>query len=76
MTMQPELPWAVYARTSTLEAGEKSSPLKQFMACVAWAKANGKVIPGADAAIVAGSKVQRGRLHLRGCPKRHQRRSA
>lgn len=54
----PELPWGIYLRTSTFEQGEKSSPLKQFMACVAWAKANGKTIPGADAAAIGG-KVQR-----------------
>lgn len=57
--MQPELPWSMYIRTSTFEQGEKSSPLKQFMANVAWAKANGKTIPGIESAIV-GNKVQRG----------------
>jgi DNA invertase Pin-like site-specific DNA recombinase len=56
---QPDLPWGIYIRTSTFEQGEKSSPLKQFIADAAWAKANGKTIPGIDAAIVAG-KVERG----------------
>ena len=60
MTPPDELPWSIYIRTSTFEQGEKSSPLKQFLACLAWAKANGKVIPGAEAAIAAGSKVERG----------------
>ena len=55
----PELPWGIYIRTSTFDQGERSSPLKQFSACLAWAKANDKVIPGADSAIVSG-KVQRG----------------
>lgn len=57
--MQRELPWAMYIRTSTFEQGEKSSPLKQFLANVAWAKANGKTIPGIESAVVA-NKVQRG----------------
>lgn len=57
--MQPELPWAIYIRTSTFEQGEKSSPLKQFTANVTWAKNNGKSIPGIEAAIVS-NKVQRG----------------
>ena len=57
--MQPDLPWATYIRTSTFEQGEKSSPLKQFLANVAWAKNNGKVIPGIESA-VTGSKVKRG----------------
>jgi len=58
--MPPDhLPWATYIRTSTFEQGEKSSPLKQFLANIAWAKANGKVIPGIESA-GAGSKVQRG----------------
>jgi DNA invertase Pin-like site-specific DNA recombinase len=58
--MQPEsLPWGIYIRTSTFEQGEKSSPLKQFMACVAWAKSNGKVIPGIESAVM-NNKVHRG----------------
>ena len=57
--MQPELPWSMYIRTSTVEQGDKSSPLKQFMANVAFAKANGKTIPGIDSAL-AGNKVLRG----------------
>jgi DNA invertase Pin-like site-specific DNA recombinase len=57
--MQPELPWATYIRTSTLDQGEKSSPLKQFLANVAWAKNNGKTIPGIEAAVV-DNKVKRG----------------
>ncbi len=55
--MQPELPWSMYIRTSTFEQGEKSSPLKQFLANVAWAKANGKTIPGIESAVV-GNKVR------------------
>lgn len=56
--MLPELPWAMYIRTSTFEQGEKSSPLKQFMANANWAKSNGKTIPGIESAVV-GNKVQR-----------------
>lgn len=56
--MQPELPWAMYIRVSTAEQAEKSSPLKQFTANLAWARANGKVIPGIESAIV-NNKVQR-----------------
>lgn len=57
--MQRELPWAMYIRTSTIEQGDKSSPLKQYLANVAWAKANGKTIPGIESALKA-NKVQRG----------------
>lgn len=57
--MQPELPWTTYIRTSTLEQGEKSSPLKQFVANANWAKSNGKTIPGIEIAL-SGNKVQRG----------------
>ena len=57
--MLPELPWGTYIRTSTHEQGEKSSPLKQFMANVAWAKSNGKIIPGIES-VVTGGKVKRG----------------
>jgi DNA invertase Pin-like site-specific DNA recombinase len=59
MIPQPDLPWATYIRTSTFEQGEKSSPLKQLMANMAWAKNNGKVIPGIESAI-SGHKVVRG----------------
>lgn len=59
MIPPPELPWNIYIRTSTFEQGEKSSPLKQFMACAAWAKANSKTIPGIESAL-SGSRVQRG----------------
>lgn len=52
MIPPPELPWSIYIRTSTMEQGEKSSPLKQLQANMAWARANGKVIPGVEAAVV------------------------
>jgi DNA invertase Pin-like site-specific DNA recombinase len=57
--MLPDLPWATYIRTSTFEQGEKSSPLKQFLANVAWAKNNGRTIPGIESGII-GSRVNRG----------------
>jgi site-specific DNA recombinase len=57
--MPLELPWATYIRTSTNEQGEKSSPAKQLMANMAWARNNGKAIPGIEAALV-GNKVVRG----------------
>jgi DNA invertase Pin-like site-specific DNA recombinase len=59
MIPQLDLPWATYIRTSTVEQGEKSSPLKQLQANMAWAKNYGKVIPNVEAAIV-GSRVVRG----------------